>query len=159
CSSTSGSPSSGAPVPPASAGTSSAPGTLTDAQVEVRASSYKAFAKINRMRYPTRQHLGNPLVDVYASPEVEALYRTVDFGQPYDGGVVQFPAASMLVKPMYDDSGEVSALTVMYKRASGYDPTHGDWWYGRLNPDGSPTDPAYTGKIDFCIACHAAVAR
>jgi hypothetical protein len=59
---------------------------------------------------------------------------------------------------MYDDNGEVASLTVMYKKPPGYDPSHGDWWYGRLHPNGEPTDPAYVGKVDFCMGCHAAAA-
>jgi hypothetical protein len=46
----------------------------------------------------------------------------------------------------------------MYKKASGYDPTHDDWWYGRLNADGSPTDAAFVGTVDFCVGCHSGAA-
>jgi hypothetical protein len=46
----------------------------------------------------------------------------------------------------------------MYKKAPGYDPTNGDWWYGRLSTDGTPTNAAYVGKVDFCVGCHSGAA-
>jgi hypothetical protein len=127
---------------------------MNDAQIEAAASTYARLAKVTRAPYPTRQHLGNALVDVYASPDAEAAYRAIDFGAA-PTGAPPLPVGALVVKAMYDDRGAPSVLTVMYKKAKGYDPKGGDWWYGRLGLDGSPTAPAYVGKVDFCVACHA----
>ncbi len=131
------------------------PGTLTDDQIESAASSYVAagFAKVNRATFPTQQHAGNPPVNVYVNQTADSTYRAIDPGaKPKDA--FAFPVGSMLVKEMLGASGAPEVLTVMYKKAPGYDPANGDWWYGRLTPGGTPTNAAFAGKVDFCIGCH-----
>jgi hypothetical protein len=132
-------------------------GTFDDAHIEAEAAQYVMFAKIDKTPYPTRQHAGNPLVDVYANAAAEATYRSIDYAVAPDGPV-QFAPGSMLVKAMLDPSGAPPILTVMYKKAPGYDPSHDNWWYGRLNADGTPTDPSYVGTVDFCVSCHMGTA-
>jgi hypothetical protein len=136
-----------------------APGSLDDSAIEATAIGYATFTKINAHPYPTRQHLGNPLVNVYANAIALNTYASLDFGVAPDGRV-SFPPGSMLVKAMFDDdAGAPDVLTVMYKKSPGYDSAHDDWWYGRLDAtSGTPTDPTYAGQVDFCIGCHIGTA-
>jgi hypothetical protein len=135
----------------------SAPGTLDDGAIEALATTYAGFARVNRDAYPTRQHQGNPLVNVFANDVAASTYESLAYGVSPDASVA-FPPGSMLVKAMLDSSGSVDVLTVMYKKTAGYASSGGDWWYGRLGPDGVPTNPAYTGQVDFCVGCHAGAA-
>ena len=132
-------------------------GALDDAAIEAESASYASFARMNVRAYPTRQHLGNSNVNVFANALAAPIYRTLDFGIPADGRIA-FPPGAMMVKEMLDGSGTATVLTVMYKKAPGYDPAHGDWWYGRLDLHGTPTDPAYAGRVDFCVGCHTGAA-
>ena len=135
----------------------SEPGMLDDQGIEKAAMSYaRDFTRVNKQAYPTRQHLGNMPVDVFANAAAERTYRAIDYPATASGAP-RFPAGSMLVKAMLDGGAPV-VLTVMYKKAPGYDPPHGDWWYGRLNVDGTPTNVAYVGKVDFCDSCHSGAA-
>lgn len=136
----------------------SAPGTLDDSRIEAAAVAYKGFAKLNKDAYKTQQHAGNPFVNVYANPLAEERYRMIEPGGD-PPAAFNFPAGSILVKEMLDPSGPASVLTVMYKKAAGYDPSHQDWWYGRLKPDGTPTNPEHVGLVDFCISCHSGTAE
>jgi hypothetical protein len=130
------------------------PGTLGDRDIELLAAHYATFAKASRVAFPTRGHLGNPLVDVYANAVASPVYSVLSSTGSGPPGFA-LPVGSMLVKEMRDSTGAPSVLTVMYKKAPGFDPPHHDWWYGRLNTDGTPTDPSYVGQVSFCIACHA----
>jgi hypothetical protein len=125
--------------------------------IESLASRYKTLVEITTTPFHTRGHLGNPLVNVYANAPAVPLYRTLTSTGTGPAGFA-LPVGSMLVKEMLDAGGGPPILTVMYKEARGYDPANHDWWYGRLNADGSPTDPAYVGKVSFCIACHSGAA-
>lgn len=131
------------------------PGLATDGAIEAEAARFRSFAKMNRVAFPTRQHLGGAMVDVYANAVSEPSYRAVTSGDFGPGRA--FPPGSMLVKAMAESNGTV--LTVMYKKADGYDSANGDWWFGRLADDGRPTAPAFAGKVDFCIDCHGGAAR
>lgn len=133
-------------------------GALDDRQIEAAAAAYAGFARINRAPFPTQQHAGNPQVNVYANATAAASYRALDPSAPPAAGFA-FPAGSILVKEMLGAAGKADVLTVMYKKSPGYDPAHHDWWYGRLDPSGAPTQPEYAGTIDFCIACHEGTAR
>lgn len=136
---------------PATAASNPLPGAASDAEIQAEAARFRAFAKVNLVPFPTRQHLGGAMVDVYVNEIAEESYRTVSSGSFAKGR--EFPPGSMLVKAMAEPNGPV--LTVMYKKAASYDSTDRDWWYGRLNESGVPTDAAFVGKVSFCIACHA----
>ena len=135
-----------------------APGTLDDARIESAAAAYRGFTKINAAPFVTQQHAGNPRVNVYANALAESSYRTIRPGGVAPAGF-RFPPGSMLVKEMLETDGSASVLTVMYKKEAGYDSAQGDWWYGRLSPDGVPTNPAFAGRVDFCVSCHAGSAK
>lgn len=121
-----------------------------DALLEAQASGYLDFERINARPFPTAQHQGNPLVNVWTEQLAIAPYRNLSAG----GAPVEFPVGAMIVKEMMDASGGPPILTVMAKQPAGYDPTHGDWWYGRLEADGSATSASFVGRVGFCIACH-----
>lgn len=62
-----------------------------------------------------------------------------------------------------DPDGHLAAITVMFKRADGYDDETGNWFYAKYLPDGSldrnPADMALAGLVGKnadagCIACH-----
>jgi hypothetical protein len=63
------------------------------------------------------------------------------------------PVGSIVVKEGYrDEAGQkLNAITVMERRAAGYDPEHGDWFWGRFEKDGTPT---HAGGASLCIDCH-----
>jgi hypothetical protein len=130
------------------------PGGLDDGAIEALAADYKGLTRVSTSAFPSRGHQGNPLVNVFVSSAVAPLYSTLDSTGTAPPGFA-FPVGSLLVKEMLDPSGAPPILTAMYKKAPGYDPSHHDWWYGRLDASGAPTDPAYVGNVSFCIACHA----
>jgi len=115
-----------------------------------RASAYLTFELINARPFPTAQHQGNPLVNVWTDDLSTAPYRALSVGASSGRDV---PEGAMIVKEMMAAGGE-PVLTVMVKQPSGYDPQNGDWWYGQLDPDGSARDPSLVGKVGFCISCH-----
>lgn len=120
--------------------------------LEARATGYLGFELINARSFPTAQHQGNPLVNVWTDEQATRPYRALSTGA-IDGRAV--PVGAMIVKEMMDPGGGPPLLTVMAKQPSGYDPANGDWWYGRLNVDGSPTNPSFVGRVGFCIGCHS----
>lgn len=75
----------------------------------------------------------------------------------YDGdGVSEATVAN-------DPASNLGAITVMYKRESGYDPDNADWFWAKYKPDGSlDVDAKGTrlagrvakGEPAGCIACH-----
>lgn len=141
-------------VPPA-ASVSSSPGGATDTEIGAMAARYASLPKMNAAPFRTGQHQGNPQVNVYASTAAEGAYRSVNAGT-FTG---RFPTGTLLVKEMLDPVGGAPILTVMYKKAPGYDPEHGDYWYGRLAADGTPTRADFVGKVGFCIDCHGGAAK
>ena len=57
----------------------------------------------------------------------------------------------------------LDSVTVMFRRADGYDPDHDNWFWAKYAPDGSlatnPKDMALAGRVakgadQGCIACH-----
>jgi hypothetical protein len=151
-----GAPSSGGAGGSLAAGAGGAAGSataaLTEPEIEKLAATYATFVKANATPFVTQQHQGNPLVNVYANATAAPAYSAIT---PTAAGAV-FPQGSMLVKEMLDPAGGPPILTVMYKLPPGYDDANGNWWRGRLNADGSSTGAGLTGKVSFCISCHAA---
>lgn len=120
--------------------------------LETEAGSYPTFHKVNARPFRTAQHQGNPDVNVWTNDLATDPYRMVSSGAASDP---EFPVGSMIVKEMIDATGAPPILTVMAKQPPGFDPDHRDWWYGRLEVDGTPTSGRFVGKVSFCIACHA----
>ena len=121
--------------------------------IGAQASAYLTFELINARPFPTAQHQGNPLVNVWTDELATAPYRALSGGTRAGGRDV--PVGAMVVKEMMDAGGASPVLTVMAKQPSGYDPDNGDWWYGRLNVDGSATHSSFVGKVGFCLGCHS----
>lgn len=124
--------------------------TADVSELELRARGYRGFEQVNTRSFRTAQHQGTPLVNVWTDPQATAPYRALSLG-----AIGDFPEGSMIVKEMLDVEGTASVLTVMAKQAAGYDPLHGDWWYGRFEVDGA-TEGRFVGRVAFCIACHQA---
>ena len=85
-------------------------------------------------------------VRVFASPEAEGPYKTLD--TPY-------PTGSTLLKVEYDDDTCETAVayTVMHREPAGYSPATFDWRWQQLDAERKVTlDEQFPPK---CIACHA----
>jgi len=123
------------------AGKVTGPGTgesLTDC------SDWRSWVQMNDRRFRSKGH-GGKWVDVYVEPAFGAAY--LDRSHPA-------PRGMRVIKAGYrDDAGtQFEALTVMVKMEPGYDPEHGDWYYGVLAADG--TSAKMQGRLDTCIGCH-----
>ncbi len=127
----------------------------TAEQIGARARGYRDLDQINARAFLTAQHQGNPLVNVWADELAGDPYRALSTGSSAPGAILE---GGMLVKEMLDPDGGAPLLTVMVRQPAGYDPVNGDWWYGRLNADGSATNAAFVGKVGFCIGCHSGAA-
>lgn len=68
--------------------------------------------------------------------------------------VPDFPRGTIIVKEKLPEKGAPKAelLTVMAKRAAGYDTANGDWEYLAMSGDG--TQVQSRGKLANCQACH-----
>ena len=79
--------------------------------------------------------------------------------EAYPRAAVPMPECSRIVKAhrVSQTSPVVSRLTVMVKMPAGYDPEHGDWWYGMYDPQGKI--PEMQGRVEVCIACHEGAAQ
>lgn len=70
------------------------------------------------------------------------------------------------VSKVANDPGSfLASVTVMFRRAQGYDPDNADWFWAKYKPDGSlatnPKDMKLAGRVakgadKGCIACHTA---
>lgn len=63
------------------------------------------------------------------------------------------PPNSIIVKDNFSTEGELLGTTVMYK-VEGYYPEHNDWFWLKIEPDGT-LGPE--GTPDGCVVCHAEV--
>jgi hypothetical protein len=63
------------------------------------------------------------------------------------------PDGALVIKENYMPDGKLAAITVMYK-AKNYNPSDGDWYWVKYEPDGRVD---VEGKDPMCIACHGAV--
>lgn len=127
----------------------------TATQIGARARAYRGLDKVNAHDFPTAQHQGNPQVNVWTDELASSPYRALSVGSSTAGAV---PEGGMIVKEMLDPEGGPPLLTVMVRQPVGYDPANGDWWYGRLNADGSATNAKFVGRVGFCIGCHSGAA-
>jgi hypothetical protein len=65
-----------------------------------------------------------------------------------------FPVGTVVVKEKFDGTSDLqpALLTVMVKRAAGFDPKNGDWEYFALS--GDATRVLAPGRADHCKKCH-----
>ncbi len=88
-------------------------------------------------------------VNIYVNDQAKSTYLS---------GSGVFPECAKIVKTHLADkeSESITAITVMVKMASGYDPEHNDWWWGMYDKDGKVAE--MSGKVQVCIECHQPVA-
>lgn len=71
----------------------------------------------------------------------------------------EMPPGAIIVKENYMPSGELAAITTMFK-VPGYNPSAGDWHWVKFLPDGSVDgDGAMEGQVPGCIQCHTGSAN
>lgn len=88
---------------------------------------------------------GENWVGIYANDLAAETYKAR--GGPY-------AVCAAIVKPIFEgmDGGAVKRLTIMVKMPPGYDPDHGDWWYGDSESTGTVIGKG--GRREECISCH-----
>lgn len=68
------------------------------------------------------------------------------------------PAGVIPAEVWADPEEYLAAVTVMYRRESGYAPEAGDWFWAKFKPDGSLDTNAsgekLAGRVESCAACH-----
>ena len=68
-----------------------------------------------------------------------------------------YPAGAIIVKESYKNSGgskgDLTSITIMVKRESGYDAENGNWEYIMLTPKMKVQGQ---GRLSGCISCHLA---
>ncbi len=98
-----------------------------------------------RMNAPAGSGSVHGTVRIWYSSNVEGLAAEEPF-------VV--PEGTVAIKDEYDGSGTVFVKVVMIKKAAGYDPDNGDWYYEARNPDDSVASNPTPGTPSLCIECH-----
>jgi hypothetical protein len=85
-------------------------------------------------------------IQIYYSKNLESLVDQPSF---------EAPEGTVAIKVQdRDGDGAVDGLRVMIKRASGYDPDNGDWYYETRDPKGGLSGASPPGKDAFCVGCH-----
>ncbi|MDQ3367706.1 MAG: cytochrome P460 family protein [Myxococcota bacterium] len=145
---------------PTSAGTESGGAGDPEARfgpLEVGA-DYASYTRLTDKPFLSLDH-GNRWVEVYVNEVGRAAYEDA----------AEIPVGTVLVKTSWlDDDGTPSAIAgpifVMQKRAPGYAPEHGDWWYAIhwANPPATSArasgGPIYwrgrSQRAAYCYDCH-----
>lgn len=105
------------------------------------------FTKVNAERVPS-QH-GGTMVDFWVSDDIVEAYEAID--PEVDDVLPDIGPGAMVVKAQYTGDGEFDAITMMVKKTEGFDQGTEDWWWARVESDGTAS---FTGQVDFCINCH-----
>ena len=97
--------------------------------------------------FMSRGHQKKP-ANVFTRAEHADWYRALA------EGTRPAPVGFQVVKAHYPDmsASKVAVVMVMTKMPAGYDPEHGDWFYGIYDPSGTRAMKA--GKLEMCIDCH-----
>lgn len=113
----------------------------TDAELKQLASEYQqTLVAIKAALTPSSIH--GTQVRTFLNPEALTAYQAKNY--PYAAGTVS-------IKESHGAEAEsINRLYVM-KKVPGYDPEHGDWFYGVMSTEGVPSQK---GKVQFCISCH-----
>ena len=114
---------------------------------------YATYRKVTDQPYRSKVH-GNRMVDVYVNAVGADAYVS-------ERGM---PVGSVVVKVATD-----GAIFVMEKRAAGFAPDHGDWYFALHWPSPPPEQQAKFGKsvdwrmpdprVNYCFDCHDAYDR
>ncbi len=116
---------------------------------------YTSWAKVN-----SKTITGDVTGVLGAAHERSKGFREIyvnKIGQPVEEGTSDypFPEGSIIVKESYKNKngskGDLSNLTIMVKRESGYSSDYGDWEFIMAKPDGTITSQ---GRLKSCISCH-----
>ena len=104
--------------------------------------SYTTWTKINPK--PIKGH--EVQVNIYVNDLAKDVYLSAS-GET-------FPECAMIVKTHLEsaESENVTAVTVMVKMPTGFDPENNDWWWGMYDKDGKVAE--MSGKVPVCVACH-----
>lgn len=70
-------------------------------------------------------------------------------------GTGSAPNGALSLKEEYDAEGVLGSYTAMQK-IDGYDPAHSDWFWAKLNVDGTART---AGQVAMCWTCHADAPR
>jgi len=111
-----------------------------------RCEDWPSWPRINQETFRSRGHR-KALVDIHVETRFADVYRAGRGPMPVGMRIVKAAHAEVDGAP-----AEVTGLTVMAKMEPGYDPEHGDWYYGVYDPTG--TVAQQQGKIAMCIGCH-----
>jgi len=95
----------------------------------------------------------------YFSREHGSRWVTIHFdqlaGTPNRTNNEEFSVCAKIVKVHHfnEQSRTLRKLFLMTKMPAGFDPDHGDWWYGNYNARGGIA-MIEEGAVKACIACH-----
>ena len=136
------------PAPQVSAAPESLPGTQDAAELwaYLADSDYRSWLLWpgKGERYPGGEPHGSTLTTYTNATTASAL----------EAGTASMPGGSIIVKENYMPSGDLGAITTMYK-VEGYNPDAGDWYWVKFLPDGTvDMDGMAQGMVPTCIACH-----
>lgn len=108
------------------------------------------YANLEQVSVEARasQHALADTVQFYVAAADRDLYLSID---PENPTAVTFEEGALLVKENLDASGASDGYFAMYKAAPGYDPEGNDWYWLRVEGDGSVGN---SGKVGFCKDCH-----
>jgi hypothetical protein len=141
---------------------------LSDGDLDVAATleGYTGWARITRAPYyvPPAVSAACAAATVGRSDPHAGAYITVyvnEIGRAamLTPGEVKFPEGSVIVKEKRTQAGSASPdlMTVMVKRASGYNAGVGDWEFAVT--DGAGAHVQAQGKLTNCAECHAVVPK
>jgi hypothetical protein len=114
---------------------------------------WQSYARVNTAAFPSETH-GGRMVDVYVNAVGLEAFKPG----------ARTPVGSIVVKPSREADGRTGPLFVMQKRAAGYRPEHGNWYFAIHWADPPPRwkqvlgGPIYwrtpSTKTDYCSDCH-----
>lgn len=114
---------------------------------------WQTYTKVNKARFVSETH-GGRMVDTYVNPTGLDAFKA--------GG--ELPVGAIVVKTSFDKQGGAGPIFVMEKRAAGFNPEHGDWWFAihwAEPPDAWKQKlggPIYwrtpSKRADYCADCH-----
>ena len=113
-------------------------------------STWPSWTKANAETFLSKSHQ-KVMVDVYVSNDHAEAYKAL-------AGAM--PVGTALVKAQHENAGGQKgagkSLTVMVKMEAGFDPEHGDWYYGVYSYDGKKAmmEGKSDGKTAMCVNCH-----
>jgi len=121
----------------------------------------KFFNYLRAAKYTNWAPVPGDTDDSYEGSSPHGAYLKMYLNRTAAGRPNELPHGSIIIKENYAEDGEtLMAITVMY-RSEGYNPSAGDWYWAKYNPDGSvavsPPDKGsmqLSGRVKGCIACH-----